>query len=397
MLVRRRRFCIANCTAAIAVALIAFGCRSTPRPVNVRCEVAVAYEGRALVPPVAPYVEGGDVEELPIDDARAAALDAALDEVAARQGAAHLTAAIVTDDAHTWTGTRSRLSPAPPRAWWASVGKAFTALVVMQLVEEGRVALEQPLADFAPDFPNARAITLRHLLAHTSGSYSFQLDPEFRARTGHIPPEELVEIASAHEPRFCPGHDWDYSNTGYVLLGLVIEAVERAPYHEVVNRRLFAPAALDAIAALSPGATPSDVALPAPPETDTEGVHHDLTTPFAAGVVASSSLEMARAWRRVLGARMVSRASLNAMFENLHPMFGSEVEAYGLGVMVYRLGEADPAESDVWLGHSGGTSGARAVVAWSTGRHAFVAVALTGEGSPEAVALHLLRVLRASE
>ncbi|MCA9635552.1 MAG: beta-lactamase family protein, partial [Myxococcales bacterium] len=302
-----------------------------------------------------------------------------------------------TADGRAWT--RTRRGPTSTRFWWASVGKAFTAMVILGLVDEGRLDLDQALADFAPTIANADGITIRHLLAHTSGIYSFQADPDLRQRSGHIPPSELIAVASAHGPDFCPGSRWSYSNTGYVLLGQIIEAVEGAPYHDVVNRRLLAPLVPEAadpsaaIEALAPGASPRDLVPLAPGSAAASAPHHDLTTPFAAGVIAASSLDMARAWRRFLGGEVVSPAALAAMFAEVHPLFDSPVESYGLGVMVYRLAAADPRERDVWLGHSGGTVGGKALVAYSSARRAVVAVALTGEGAPEAIALHLLRVL----
>lgn len=81
------------------------------------------------------------------------------------------------------------------------------------------------------------------------------------------------------------------------------------------------------------------------------------------------------------------------MFATLHPMFGSPVQSYGQGVMVYRLQAADPNVTDVWLGHSGGMPGAKAIVAYSREKQAFVAVALTGEGNVEAFALALVQAL----
>jgi hypothetical protein len=83
-------------------------------------------------------------------------------------------------------------------------------------------------------------------------------------------------------------------------------------------------------------------------------------------------------------------AAGSTLFATLYPLC---IESYGLGVMAYDFRTVDAEENDVWLGHSGGSAGASAVIAWSPQRRAFVAVALTGSGSPQATALLLLKAL----
>jgi hypothetical protein len=111
------------------------------------------------------------------------------------------------------------------------------------------------------------------------------------------------------------------------------------------------------------------------------------------GNLAEMRLETFSARDRIRLACTVGLAKSYDSWRTTSPMFDSHVESYGLGVMVYDLGEADASETDVWLGHSGGFTGESAVVAWSRERRAFVAVALTGAGSAQATALHLLRAL----
>ncbi len=97
-----------------------------------------------------------------------------------------------------------------------------------------------------------------------------------------------------------------------------------------------------------------------------------------------------RFWRALLANRLHKAEMTRRRFARLYPMTGVGPGYYGLGVMVSDLSAVDPKASDTWLGHAGGLPGAKAVVAYSLDKQAYVAVALTGEGSPEATANLLL-------
>ncbi|MDP0499065.1 MAG: serine hydrolase domain-containing protein [Verrucomicrobiota bacterium JB022] len=250
--------------------------------------------------PLAPTLEGAiALVDLPaikgeVSAPQKAALDAVLEQGWGRVQAGHLGLAVITADGRTWAASRSREGEAPGRFWWASVGKAFTAMVVVQLVEEGKLRYDQTLADFAPQVPYAELITVRHLLEHTSGIFSFQEDRKFREQHGYKSPGDLLKVALRHDPAFCPGAHWHYSNTGYILLGQIIEQVEGAPYHEVVNRRIFAPLGLKHAAALAPRAQPDDVALPAEAKGKPAArPHHALRGRGGRGLTARSGIGLA--------------------------------------------------------------------------------------------------------
>lgn len=306
-----------------------------------------------------------------------------------------ITAALATPDGLicTQTHTADRAAPLPKTFFWASVGKAYTATAVLQLVEEGKLTLAATLDRWAPDMPNAKLITVENLLSHTSGLYSFQADPALRAEPGYKPPERLLAAAKAQPVGFCPGAAWSYSNTGYALLGKIIEAVDGAPYHEVLKRRIVDRLNLTETTILAPRQTLAGMALPAPAAGEGSGTDDDVTTPYAAGAVAASASDVVRFWRALFANRLTSQALTRARFAKLYPMVGVSPGFYGQGVMVTDLAAVDPKATDTWLGHAGGLPGAKAMVAYSMEKQAFVAVALTGDGSPEATANLLLRDL----
>lgn len=121
-----------------------------------------------------------------------------------------------------------------------SLGKQFTAGVVMTLVEEGKLGLDDTLARHFPDTPEAfRGITVRHLLTHTSGLPDYTADMVDLRRD--YTEEDLTRLAFGLKLEFAPGSRWGYSNTGYVLLGALIRRVSGRFYGDLLQERVFAP------------------------------------------------------------------------------------------------------------------------------------------------------------
>lgn len=136
----------------------------------------------------------------------------------------------------------------------ASTTKTFTATVILQLVGERRLSLTDPVERWLPGVVrgngnDGRKITVRHLLQHTSGIHDdvpgFDTEADYhRHRHDVHRPEQLVARAMAQKPDFAPGHGWSYSNTGYFLLGMIIERITGRPWHEQVDRRIIEPLGL---------------------------------------------------------------------------------------------------------------------------------------------------------
>jgi len=119
-----------------------------------------------------------------------------------------------------------------------SLGKQFTATAVMLQVEDGRLALSDPLTKFFPDAPASwRAITVRHLLTHTSGIPDYT-EGMVDLRKDYTE-DELAKFAFGLTLEFPPGSRWNYSNTGYVLLGIIVHKVSGSFYGDVLATRVF--------------------------------------------------------------------------------------------------------------------------------------------------------------
>lgn len=128
----------------------------------------------------------------------------------------------------------------------ASVTKQFTACAVMLLVRDGRLQYDQSLKEYFPDFPAyGQAITIRHLLTHTSGlpDYEDLLPPADPARTveeQQITDNQVLELLKQQRRgKFRPGEEWSYSNSGYVLLGLMVEKASGQPLDQFLHDRIL--------------------------------------------------------------------------------------------------------------------------------------------------------------
>src|SRR5262245_31308093 len=128
----------------------------------------------------------------------------------------------------------------------ASNTKTMTAAVIMQLAQEGRLALSDPVSKHVPNVPNGDNITIAELLEMRSGLYNYSEAPEISASIDHDPtriwsPKELLAIAFARPPNFSPDTAYEYCNTNYVLLGLVADRVAGEPLALLMQHRLFEP------------------------------------------------------------------------------------------------------------------------------------------------------------
>jgi D-alanyl-D-alanine carboxypeptidase len=141
--------------------------------------------------------------------------------------------------------------PVDGRVRIASNTKMFTAVAVLQLVGEGKVGLDEPIETYLPKVVrgkgiDGRKITVRQLLQHTSGlpNYTRWMPSVFKTRNVYRSPQDLLDMAFKHKTSFAPGKGWEYSNTGYVLAGLLIEKVTGNPLSKELNDRIIKPIGL---------------------------------------------------------------------------------------------------------------------------------------------------------
>lgn len=122
----------------------------------------------------------------------------------------------------------------------ASITKQFTSVAILMLMEEGKLSLQDPLSTFISDYPRGNEITLHHLLNHTSGIKDYTRIPEMRTQSAlDLSPEELIASFKDLPMEFNPGEQQDYCNSGYVLLGYIIEQLSGMSYGEFIQSHIF--------------------------------------------------------------------------------------------------------------------------------------------------------------
>jgi len=124
-----------------------------------------------------------------------------------------------------------------------SMTKQFAAAGLLQLVDAGRVKLEDPLSKYVPEYPGGDRITVLQLLNHTAGVRNYTAIPGYMNEPVRrdLTTAQMIDVFKNEKPVFEPGSKWDYSNSGYILVGALIEAASGKPWHEYLRQALFAP------------------------------------------------------------------------------------------------------------------------------------------------------------
>ncbi len=347
-----------------------------------QCEGDGGYEGApphaALDPSLLPSGDFGTTASATLD------LDGSLAQAFERMHPLSLAAAVRTADG-SWEG---RLGTPDQRLhWWASAGKMATAVAILQMIEEGHLSLSDPVSNWITGAPGGDRITIRMLLDHTSGLYSANEAASVRAAPRYRSLDELVAVAAQEGSLFCPGQGWRYSNTNYWLLGGIIEAIDGQPLAVALTERIVRRAGLQDVRFLTPDDAMADLVPPGEARAAAGEVEAHPNWIGAAGPMAATPRGMIDFQRALLTGRLLTPETVATQLARPYPMFG-QPQYYGLGLMLYVL----PGDR-LWIGHSGGAPGIKAITAWSVSDQAYVAVVLTGEGSPEATAFRLLQTL----
>lgn len=280
----------------------------------------------------------------------------------------------VRDGTQSWFGTAGvadlesgRARGPQDRFRIGSFTKAFTSTVVLLLDAEGRLSLDDTVETWLPGaIRDGDKITVRRLLNQTSGIFNYTMDEKMQGqyagpsvlerRFDRYSPEELVRIAMRHEPAFAPGEGWGYSNTNFVLAGMIIERVTGRLYAEEVRRRIADPLGLEGT--YVPG---DDTELRGPharhysklmlPDPDAE--IHDVTElnasgAWAAGGMVSTAGDLHLFLRALLGGRLLPQKQMEEMFTGVSTEGGGWIPntTYGLGVFWQEL----PGGQTVWGG-----------------------------------------------
>ncbi|GIM96245.1 serine hydrolase domain-containing protein [Paractinoplanes toevensis] len=279
----------------------------------------------------------------------------------------------VRDGRRTWTpaaGVADVATGAPVRDGMrhrvGSITKTFVATTMLQLVGERRVALDAPIGRYLPrglvPADLSKQVTVRMLLQHTSGigNYTSEIikteeDIITMGRTIYTP-EQLVHLGLVAGPTNAPGETWSYSNTNYILAGLIIERVTGNRYESEVSRRVLRPLGLTGT--YFEGADPKirgphmHAYVPWIDGTLKDFTIYNMTWGWAAGEIVSTAHDLDVFYRALLSGRLL-RPALLAEMQNTVPQFPEEPAAGGYGLGLYWV---DLPCGRFW-GHDGGTIG----------------------------------------
>ncbi|MFE6361649.1 serine hydrolase domain-containing protein [Streptomyces sp. NPDC057806] len=345
----RRLLAVALLAASLLSPLVAAPATAQPAP-------AAVHQVKAHCPP------GGLGHEL------TARLDKAIADVRREAGIPGLTVGLWMPGKGSYvrsTGVADKVTGAPMRpdlhARIGSETKTFTVTALLQLVDEGRVRLDDPIAKYIRGVPDGRRITLRHLAEMRSGLFSYTEDDDFVQALLSDPrrpytPRELLSYAFKHPNNAPPNTTFEYSNTNIVLLGLVIEKVTGRHLADVIHRRVLRPAGMHRTLFPHGAEFPEPHARGYTNQT-LSGEVEDATDwnpswAWAAGAMISD-LQDLRRWAPILATgKLLSPETQKQRLKTLPT--GHPGTSYGLGIV----------NSGGWIGHNGSLPGYETVTVY---------------------------------
>lgn len=260
-----------------------------------------------------------------------------------------------------------------------SITKQFTAVAILQLMEQGKLSLQDEITKFLPDYPTQdKKITIEHLLTHTSGIRSYTSMPTFwEISRKDMRPEELIDFFKNEPMDFEPGTRWSYNNSGYFLLGYIIEKVSGKTYAQYLEDHIFQPLGMkhsyygddiklieDRASGYQMGANGIENAAPL-----------SMTLPYAAGSIQSTVQDL-YIWNQAVHAhKLIKKESLDKAFTGYKLNDGSDTRyGYGWGISAVR---GTPA-----IGHGGGINGFLTYALYLPQEDVFVAVFSNSTSNP---------------
>lgn len=266
-----------------------------------------------------------------------------------------------------------------------SMTKQFTATAILLLADEGKLAVEDEIGKYLPDYPTqGKRITIEHLLTHTSGIVSYTGKPGYPQRA----PQDTTVAAQIdsfkNDPlQFEPGSAWRYNNSGYYLLGAIIEKVSGQPYHQFLAQRIFVPLGMEHTAYEGHERSQWPSAAGHSPLEKGFGAARPLgkNQSYAAGELVSTVDDLAK-WDAAVGNKLLKPATWQRALTSYRLSDGKDSH-YGYGW------EMSLIQDEPTIGHSGSTRGFRSYGLRLPNKGVYVAVLTNGDAGtvvPDVVA-----------
>jgi len=274
-----------------------------------------------------------------------------------------------------------------------SITKQFTATATLQLVEQGKIKLDGKITDYLPDYrkDTGDKVTIHHLLTHTSGIPSYTGQPGFFENVSRNPykVDEFVKKYASGNLEFEPGSKFSYNNSGYFLLGAIIERVTGKPYEQVLKENIFDPLGMknsgyDRHATIIPKRASG---YSKTPDGYINAVYLDMSIPYAAGSLYST-VEDLYLWDQALYADKVLSAQSKAL------MYKPFLENYAYGWAVTNASFKQNDQPVQVITHDGGINGfTTTIIRFPTEKNLIVMLDNTGSGYLNRLSDSIARIL----
>lgn len=271
-----------------------------------------------------------------------------------------------------------------------SITKQFTAVAVLQLMEQGKLSLQDDITRFIPDYPtHGYHITIEHLLTHTSGIASYTSEPDYMKQMSmEVSPKEMIDRFKNLPMNFAPGTQWRYSNSGYFLLGYIIEVITGKPYSAYVEENFFKPLGMtNSYYGDNADIIKNRVSGYSIREQGFENAALlSMTQPYAAGSILSTVEDLHKWNVAVQSYKLVNKENLDRAF-TAYKLADGSVTNYGYGWQIGTIQESATVE------HGGGINGSLTMAIYLPKEQVFVAIFSNCDGnSPGELAARMAAV-----
>lgn len=266
-----------------------------------------------------------------------------------------------------------------------SITKSFTSMIILELASEGKLNLDDSITNYLPQYPRWRNVTIRELLNHTSGIFNYTEAGRFHLIRKANPeagftPVQLVQIAAQHRDYFYPGRGWKYSNTNYVLAGMIIQQITGESAANIMNDYLRSNTHLYLsntyfLSGMYPNGFVSHMAHGY--NSQGQDVTYDnMSWAYTAGAIVTTTQDLLTWWHDLFQGHILPQQQLNEMKslvcerttptcrvgQSISNLWGKSTgHGYGLGVIESAYGSEKL--GPVWW-HNGSTAGYKAIVMW---------------------------------
>lgn len=248
-----------------------------------------------------------------------------------------------------------------------SITKMFTAVMIMQLIEEKKLSLDTKLSKYYPEIPNANKITINHLLRHRTGILDYVNADSTVNMMAKVSKKEMIARIAAYPSVFEPDSKAAYSNSNYYLLGSIIEDITKAPYKTNLKNRIVDRLKLKSTYMVDNAVADRNevVSYIYNGEQWTAIPEWDMSIPFSAGAITSTANDLTAFMRAIFSGKLLKPSSVDEMTQLR--------ESYGIGLVTFPFGERK------FFGHTGGIEGFKSVVGYYPAEKLGISLIVNGD------------------